>query len=148
MKTTKILSILFLSFIFTVSSLAMSKLSEKDLASVKKAVQEFVNNTDTRNVKGLEKNLCEKSTFININGVTNKIAEFTYEEYLTAIRDRKVGGWERELEFLNIDAHGNTAVAKIQCKDSKMTQTGFVTLMKEGEDWKIISGAFYMDANK
>ncbi|HKJ80386.1 MAG TPA: nuclear transport factor 2 family protein [Ignavibacteriaceae bacterium] len=148
MKTIKIMSILFLGFVFTMSSMAMNKLSDKDMASVKKAVQEFVKNTDTRNVKGLEKTISERSTFVNTNAITNKTSEYNYDEYLSAIRNGKVGGWERQLEILNIDSHGNTAIAKVACKDPRMTSTGFVTLMKEGNDWKIISGAFYLDKNK
>lgn len=148
MKTTKILSILLLTFFFTASSFAASKLSEQDAAAVKKAVQEFVKSTDARDIAGLEKALSEKATFVNTNGISNRTSEFSYGEYLSAIREGRVGGWERQLEILNIDSHGNTAVAKIACKDSRMTQTGYVTLVKEGGNWKIISSAFYMSKNK
>jgi ketosteroid isomerase-like protein len=147
MKTSKIISVFFLTIFLTASSFAISKLSDKDVASVKKAVQEFVKNTDTRNVNGLEKTLSERSTFVSTNAISNKTSEYTYSEYLSAIRAGQVGGWERQLEILNIDANGNTAVAKISCKDPRTTQTGFVTLIKDGGDWKIISGAFYMDKN-
>lgn len=146
MKRYNLFSVILLTCLFAFSTYAF-KLSDEDVVTVKRTVIEYAKNIDTRNIKGLKAGLCERSTFIHINAVTNRIAEFTYDEYMNAIKEGQIGGWDRNVEIISVDTHGRTAVVKIACKDQKMTETGFLTLMKEGKNWKIISGAFTLGNN-
>jgi ketosteroid isomerase-like protein len=148
MKSFKILSILFLSFFFISSTFAANKLSDKDKAAVKKTIQEFVTNLDKGNVNGVKSTISDKSTFVQVNGITNKSTQYTSDDYLSAIKDRSIGGWERQLEIMDVNAAGNTAMAKIQTKDPRTTSTGFVTLLKENNNWKIISCTLFMELNQ
>ena len=148
MKSFKILSILFLSFLFISSSFAASKLSDEDMATVKKTVQEYEKYIDTQNAEGMEKIISENAAFVQVIAVTKKTTEFNSGDYLNALRNKEIGGWERQLDILNIDAAGNTAFAKIQAKDARMTSTGFVTLVKENNNWKIMCATFYMELNQ
>jgi Putative lumazine-binding len=148
MKSFKILFVLLLSVLFVSSSLAESKLSDKDMSAVKKTVQDYVKFLDTSNANGMENIISENSTFVQVIGVTNKTSEFNSSDYLSAIKNKKVGGWERQLDILDVDAVGNTAFAKIQAKDPRMTSTGFVTLLKENNNWKVVCATFYMELNQ
>jgi ketosteroid isomerase-like protein len=148
MKSFKILSVLFLSFLFISSSFATSKLSDEDLAAVKKAVQEYGNYVDTQNADGMAKIIADNSTFVHVVALTNKTSEFSAADYLDALKNKTIGGWPRQLNILNVESVGNTAIAKIQAKDSRTTSTGFVTLLKQNDSWKIVCATFYMELNQ
>lgn len=148
MKSFKILSILFLSFFFISASFALSKLSDEDMSAVKKTIQEFEKNLDTQNANAMEKIISENAAFVQVIAVTKKTTEFNSSDYLSAIKNRQIGGWERQLDIQNVDAAGNTAFAKIQAKDHRMTSTGFITLVKEDNNWKIVCATFYMELNQ
>ena len=148
MKSFKILSIFFLSFFFISSSFALSKLSDEDMSSIKKTIQEFEKNIDTQNANDMEKIISTNSTFVQVIAVTKKTTEYNSTDYLSALKNRQIGGWERQLDIQSIDAAGNTAFAKIQAKDARMTSTGFITLVKENNNWKIVCATYYMELNQ
>ena len=148
MRSFKILSILFLSFLFISSSFAASKLSDEDMAAVKNTVQEFEKYWDTQDADGMEKIISENASFVQVIAVTKKNSEFNSSDYLNAIRNKHIGGWERQLDIINVDAAGNTAFAKVVAKDPRMTSTGFITLVKENNDWKIVCATSYMELNQ
>jgi ketosteroid isomerase-like protein len=148
MKSFKFLSILLLSFFFIASSFAASKLSDEDMAAVKKAIQEYVKNIDTNNANGMGNIISDNSIFVQVIGVTKKVTEYNQGDLLSAVKNRQIGGWDRQLDILNVDEAGNTAMAKIQAKDPRMTSTGYITLLKENNNWKIICATFYMELNE
>lgn len=148
MKSFKILSILFLSFLFISSSFASSKLSDEDMAAVKKTIQEYEKNIETQNTTGMEKIIAENAIFVQVVALTNKTTEFSSSDYLDALNKKTIGGWPRQLNILNVESVGNTAFVKIQAKDSRTTSTGLVTLLKQNNNWKIICATYYMELNK
>jgi ketosteroid isomerase-like protein len=148
MKYLKILSILFVSFFFISSSFAASKLSDEDMSSIKKTIQEFEKNLDTQNADGMEKIISDNSIFVQVIGVTKKTTQYNSSDYLSALKNREIGGWAKQLDIQDVDAAGNTAFAKIQAKDPRMTSTGFITLVKENNDWKIVCATYYMELNQ
>jgi Putative lumazine-binding len=148
MKSFKILSILFVSLFFISSSFALTKLSDEDMSSIKKTIQEFEKSLDTQNATDMEKIISENSIFVQVIGVTKKTTQYNSSDYLSALKNHQIGGWEKQLDIQNVDSAGNTAFAKIQAKDPRMTSTGFITLVKENNHWKIVCATYYMELNQ
>lgn len=148
MRSFKILSILFLAFLFITSSFAASKLSDEDMAAVKNTIQKYEKDWETQDADGMGKIISENASFVQVIAVTKKTSEFNSSDYLSAIRNKRIGGWERQLDIINVNAAGSTAFAKVVTKDSRMTSTGFITLVKENNDWKIVCATSYMELNQ
>ncbi|MDR3611099.1 MAG: nuclear transport factor 2 family protein, partial [Ignavibacteriaceae bacterium] len=58
------------------------------------------------------------------------------------------GGWQRNVNIGDVDINGNTAVAKVDITDSKLKESGFVTLVKDNGSWKIASELSTLKLNK
>ena len=39
--------------------------------------------------------ISENASFVQVMAVTKKTSEFNSSDYLSALKDRKIGGWER-----------------------------------------------------
>lgn len=147
MKSIDLVFMFLMIFIISGSIEARNKILDDDQMTVKSVVMEFVMNIDSGNIDGLKKCITEKSTYTVLNSILNKTNEYSYDELLNAIRKQQIGGWKRSYEILNIDLQGGIAMVKIDCKDLKTTQTGYLALLKGNNDWRIIKSIFMLKKN-
>ena len=147
MKSLRI-SALVLSLLLFSSVYAYDLTSSGDDESVKVAITDYSKGIDNRNTETLEKVTYPSAHFLNFNKVTNKITEMDINELLELIKKGRAGGWDRELNISSVDINENTAVAKVEMKDAKLKQTGYVTLVKENGAWKIMGGVYTLETLK
>ena len=124
---------------------AMKPNNPADVEAVKQVIQDYVKGTDSQNVDMLEKILYPSGNVFSYNAITNKVSQMTNNEYLDRVKKRQTGGWERQLDINSVDVNDNTAIAKIEVKDARMKQHGYLTLIKEDGKWKIMSGAYTLE---
>ena len=124
---------------------AMKLNNPADVEAVKQVIQDYVKGTDSQNVDLLEKVLYPAGNYYSFNAITNKVSQMTNNEYLDRVKKRQTGGWERQLDINSVDVNDNTAIAKIEVKDARMKQHGYLTLIKEDGKWKIMSGAYTLE---
>lgn len=60
-------------------------------------------------------------------------------KYVELLREKKIGGNPREVKIHQIDVTGDIASAKVRFSGEKASFENYMTLMKFGEDWKILS---------
>ena len=114
-----------------------------DEANIRQQVAAFIQAGDERDIASLEELLHSDfrvvvNQFMGGDGVT-LIAK---EAYLGMIRDEKIGGVERQLEFRHISIHGHTAAAEIRLESEAAAFDSFITLIQDKQgQWRIISDA-------
>ncbi len=148
MKVKELVFVFLLIFIITGSIEARNKILDDDQMLIKSVVLDFVMNIDSGNVDGLKKCLTEKSTYTLSNSILNKTNEYSYDDFLDAIKKQQIGGLKRSYEIMNIDLQGGIAMVRIDSRELKTTQTGYVALLKENNDWRIITSVFMLEKNK
>jgi hypothetical protein len=127
---------------------AMNPNNPADVEAVKQVIQDYVKGTDSQNAVLLEKILYPEGNYFNYNAVTNKVSQMTNDQFLEKVKKRQTGGWERQLDISSVDVNDNTAMAKIEVKDARMRQHGYLTLVKEDGKWKIMSSAYTLETAK
>ena len=142
------ISLVILSLFLFSSVNAKNLINSGDDEAVKAVIENFSKGVDSRNVETLEEVVYQGAHFLNFNKVTNKITEMTNEELIELVKKGRAGGWTRELSINSVDVNENTAIAKVEMKDAKLKQTGFITLVKENGSWKIMSGAYTLETLK
>jgi len=142
------ISLVILSLFLFSSVNAKNLINSGDDEAVKAVIENFSKGVDSRNVETLEEVVYPGAHFLNFNKVTNKITEMTNEELIELVKKGRAGGWTRELSINSVDVNENTAIAKVEMKDAKLKQTGFITLVKENGSWKIMSGAYTLETLK
>ncbi len=128
------------------SSIFANEPAQKE--EVEKTIDNYVNSTDTRNVNSLEKAFYPEATLVVVNTITNKTTTQTSEQFVEQVKAGTTGGWKRNLEVSTVDGNDKVATAKVTISDAAVKQTGYITLVKDGNDWKIVSGAFTLESNK
>ena len=138
-----LLTVLLLS-----TAYAASQNNPADVDAVKQVIQDYVKGTDSRNVDALQKILYPTGNYFSYNTITNKASEMSNDQFLESVKKGQTGGWERQLNISSVDVNDNTAMAKIEITDARMKQHGYLTLVKEGGVWKIMSGAYTLETVK
>ncbi len=82
------------------------------------------------------------------NTFTNKVELYTTNQFVDLVNSGQKGGWERKVDFNSVDVSGNTALVKIAITDSRIKETGFVSLIKDNGTWKIASEVSTIELNK
>jgi Putative lumazine-binding len=119
-----------------------------DEDAVKQVIQDYIKGTDSQNADVLEKILYPDGNYYNYNTFTNKASEMTNDQFLSKVRNRQIGGWVRKLSINSVDVNDNTAIAKVEISDTRLNQHGYLTLIKEEGNWKIMSGAYTLETAK
>jgi len=127
---------------------AMNPNNPADVEAVKQVIEDYVKGTDSQNADLLEKILYPEGNYFNYNAITNKVSQMTNDQFLEKVKQGQTGGWERQLSINTVDVNDNTAMAKIEVKDARMSQHGYLTLVKENGKWKIMSGAYTLETAK
>ncbi len=136
---------LLMFFMITSSSFA-NEPAQKD--EIEKTINNYVQSTDTRNAGSLEKTLFTDAMLVTVNKITNKTSTQTSDQFIEQVKSGKAGGWKRNLEVTSVDGNDNVATAKISISDASVKQTGYLSLVNDGEGWKIVSGVFTLESNK
>ena len=129
---TIILSMLFLT------NVAFAYVPADD-AAVKQTIEKYAKSTDDKDGNGVQSVFHKEAVVYSVNQFNSKVTEMSLAEYVDEIKKGKFGGWERSLSIEEVNVYGSTAVAKVTLKDSKLKQTEFLSLVKMGNDWKIVS---------
>ncbi len=148
MKTIKSIVILISLILIPISTFAFAKLAGEDQSNVEQTVSNFVKSVDNRNTSELQKTLFNDGSFLTYNTFTNKVEHYTASQFINLVNSGQKGGWERKVDFNSVDVNGNTALAKIAITDSRIKETGFVSLIKENGTWKIASDVSTIGLNK
>jgi hypothetical protein len=146
MKTSKIvliISILFLSQIIYAGNLLV-----QDQTDIEQAITEYVKSVDNQNVDQLSKSVLPSASIVTVNQMTNKVDNYSSTQFVTLVKNGQKGGWQRNLAIGNVTIDGNIAVAKYDITDSKIKESGFVTLIKENGTWKIAGQVSTVQLNK
>jgi hypothetical protein len=130
------------------SAFAKPSSNPADVEAVKQVIHDYVKGTDTRDVGTLEKLLYPSGNFYNYNKLTDKTSEMTNDQFLDQVKKGVAGGWIRQLNINSVDVNDNTAMAEVEITDARIKQYGYLTLVKENGNWKIMSGAYTLESAK
>ena len=136
---------LLMVFLISISCFA-NEPAQKD--EIEKTINNYVASTDSRDVNSLEKTLYSDARLVTVNKITNKTSAQTSEQLVELVKAGRAGGWKRNLEVSSVDGNDNVATAKVSISDPSVKQTGYMSLVKDGDGWKIVSGVFTLESNK
>ena len=111
-----------------------------NLAAIQTAVTNFMDYGDQQDAAALEAILHpEFRTVANRLFGAEEVSLMSKDLYLQLIRDKKIGGDERQLYILDLAVVGNNATVKAVFQGATLQFTTFLTLVKSTEgDWTII----------
>ncbi|MEO8398819.1 MAG: nuclear transport factor 2 family protein [Ignavibacteriaceae bacterium] len=135
-----------ISIVLLFSVLSLAKIPPQT-EEIEKTITGYVSGIDSRDVSSLEKTLASNARFVTINKFTDKMISLTREEFMEQIKAGKMGGWKRNLEVVSVDGDDKIASAKVSITDPKLKQTGYLNLVKDENNWKIVSGVFTLESN-
>ncbi len=134
----------FAIMVFGISSASLAnEPAQKD--EIEKTINSYVQSADSRDAGLLEKTLYSDAMLVTYNKITNKMSSQTSGEFVDQVKAGKAGGWKRNLEVSSVDGNDNVASAKVLISDNRLKQTGYLNLIKDGKDWKIVSGVFTLE---
>ena len=136
---------LLMVFLISISCFA-NEPAQKD--EIEKTINNYVTSTDSRDVNSLEKTLYSDARLVTVNKITNKTSAQTSAQLVELVKTGRAGGWKRNLEVSSVDGNDNVATAKVSISDASVKQTGYMSLVKDGDGWKIVSGVFTLESNK
>lgn len=107
---------------------------------IETVIREFAQAVDARNIQAAEKYL-ESNFRIVLNNHNNSGATviLSRQEYLSMMREGKVGGNKRIPTFLFTDVHENAASVKVQLAGELNIFTNYYSLIKRNEQWLIVN---------
>ena len=69
------------------------------------------------------------------------------DQYQALLTKGEIGGQNRQFEVPNLELYRNTALARLVITSDTMIFSNYVTLMKEGGAWKIVSVTIPLSPN-
>jgi Putative lumazine-binding len=145
MKVAKGISVAMLIIAFSFMTFARTSSSSNEDSTVKLAVEKFVSASQDKNSKDLESILSDNFSFFNYNSITKEGAQMTKGDYINNIKKGAIGGWVSKLNINSIDVSDNTAMAKIELVDTRVKQSGYLTLIKVNGEWEILNGVYTLE---
>lgn len=142
LKLAALVSVLFLSQFIYADNTA------KDQGDIEQVVTNYVKCIDTQNANDLSAAVLPSASFVTVNEKTNRVDNYSAAQFVSLVKSGEKGGWLRKVIVTNIEFEGNTAVAKFDITDSRIRESGFVTLVKENGVWKISSQVSNLQMNK
>jgi hypothetical protein len=108
-----------------------------DRKSIEATIRMYHKGADERKVELLEQAFHEK--FRLMVSVDGKLNEIRRDTYLDLIELEKIGGKPRDLRIELVDITGNSAMAKAELSNEKVVFMDYLSLVKDGDHWLIIS---------
>ena len=137
MKALKFLSAILVLFL-SVSGFAENP-DQAEESAVKQAITNYFSGIDSRNPEIVGHSLDSDATVLSINNISNKTSRLSADDVIIQVKKGTLGGWKRAVKFDNLDFNGKTAMAKVELSDAKVIQTGYVSLVNDNGEWKIVS---------
>ncbi len=148
MKSTKILLTSLILLLMTFASFAANNNSSNDEQAVKQSIESFVKGVDNRNVDAIQKVISSDASFVTVNTLTNKNEEYSHDALVNQIQSGKMGGWVRNVTVSSVDVNANIAMAKVEITDARLKRVSYISLVKDGSGWKIVSEVSTLGLNK
>ena len=139
MKNFNIMLTLCALLFIAVTVKAAEKTYDQDKGDIEQTIDSFVKSVDSQNADALEKSLVENGAIVTLNTITNKLDNYTSANFVNLVKIGQKGGWVRNVTVNSVDVDGNTAIAKVEISDARLSESGFITLVKEANGWKIAS---------
>ena len=139
MRHYNFMLILFALLVTSVTIMAAEKTYVQDKTDIEQTINSFVKSVDSQNADALEKSMIENGAIVTLNTITNKVDNYSTNKFVDLVKNGQKGGWVRNVNVSSVDVDGNTAMAKVEITDARLSESGFFTLVKEGNGWKIAS---------
>ncbi len=148
MRFNKLLLTLFSFILVSAAVYAAGITNAGDKSDIEQTINAYVKSIDSQNADALQKSLMNDGSVITINSITKTINNYTASQFIGLVKNRQKGGWTRNVTIGSVSIDGNTATAQVEISDSRLVQSGFFTLIKEGNDWKIASDVTTLELKK
>lgn len=132
--------LLFLTLMISALPEAKSQ-TKMEKQNVENVVRQFVHGADARDVQQVDTVLdANYRTVVNRLFGGDEISTMNKDLYLTLLKEGRIGGDQRQIEFLMIDIVGNNAVVKARLKGKELLFTSYILLIRTKDDkWLIVS---------
>jgi hypothetical protein len=146
----KVLISTFLSVLFLVSATFAggNNLAKEDKGDVEQVITNFVKSVDTRDASGVSKSVMSGANLFTFNQMANKLDNYSAAQFVDLVKAGQKGGWTRTVSVTGVDVDGNVASAKIDITDSRLKESGYVTLIKDNGTWKVATEVTTLSLNK
>ncbi len=148
MKKFNIMLTLCALLFIAVTVKAAEKTYAQDKGDIEQTIDSFVKSVDSQNADALEKSLVANGAIVTLNTITNKLDNYTSTNFVNLVKNGQKGGWVRNVTVNSVDVDGNTAIAKVEISDARLSESGFITLVKEANSWKIASEVTTLELKK
>ncbi len=139
MLVKKVSLLLILSFLVANVAFANTPVEE---AAVKSVIEKYAAAIEAKDGNALDNVFAKNVVIYRVALGSKKVMEYDQVAFAQQVKKGRLGGWKRDLTVKNVDIYDNTAVAKIQLKDTKLKQTEFLSFVKIDGEWKIVSCSF------
>lgn len=121
----------------TISSFK-SKSAISDQEKVEACIRRFVEGGDHQDQEMVASVIHENFRVV-LNSGDGAMQLIDKPQYLSLMKQGKIGGTPRTLHIENIDVYGEkTAAVKVRLKSAKMTFYNYYSLVRVHEEWKLI----------
>ena len=148
MTARRIMVSLFVLLFATVFTYAEGNSSAGDKSDIEQAIASYVKSIDTQNADDLQKTVVQHGSIVTLNKITNKVDDYSASDFVNLVKNHQKGGWVRNVSINSVEVDGNTATAKVEISDARLLRSGFFTLVKEGNAWKIASEVTSLELKK
>lgn len=116
-------------------------LTEADFENIRKNLNHYLKGGDKCDVERLGSALDDQILLAYINEENRQLEIQNKEIYLKGYAQKEGQKLKRDHQIKYIHAKGNVAVAKvvIRFKDYKATLTDYISLIKKGDEWQVVS---------
>ena len=123
---------------------AEAGVTKADEEQVRSVVTSFARAADTQDVAQM-RTVLHKEAQQFFKGPDGMVRLET-QTYLQMIEQKKIGGQPRDLAIASIDVNGDLASVKASMTNESYHFDNYISLMKVGADWQIVSIVLRMEA--
>lgn len=118
-----------------------------DNNAVKQVVNQYAECLSSKDTGALEDLLYTGAKFVCYNSMRNVIDEYNADEFIEGVKKGKLGGWERNVEIVNIDTNEKTAMVKVEFTDARLKTTEYISIVNVEGAWKIVNCTSTLEKN-
>jgi Putative lumazine-binding len=131
----KMIVLVFIAFIFSVSVKAQDKTADE--AAAKICLENYMSGDGLR----VEKAFHPSATMKYIDQQSGEFKDVPIADYIARVK-AVTTKTERKIEIVSLNVEGNAAQAKIKIETDKLLLYDFMNLLKINGEWKIVSKIF------
>ncbi len=148
MKLYKLMMVAFSILLINIAVFGGEDTASQEKTKIDKVITTYVKSIDTRNTTNLSNSVISNGTFIVINDIRKMDENYSSNQLIDLVKNGQKGGWLRKVAINSVNVKGNTAVANVDITDSRLKESGFITLVNENGNWKIVSEVATLQLNK